>query len=91
MYRACHLFYLLYGWDEFVHFAHLGEHYRNEVSADRFKKVFLLDTKLIFHLNKRMELSADLNNLLNRRTYNYTVITSLTLSSRNVGFVDASF
>lgn len=55
----------------------IGEHYRNEVSADRFKRVFLLDTKLIFHLNKRMELSADLNNLLNRRTYNYTVYNQL--------------
>ncbi|MDE6335953.1 MAG: hypothetical protein K2L34_05240 [Muribaculaceae bacterium] len=48
-----------------------GEHYRNELTADNFKNVFLLDTKLIFKLGKRLELSAILNNIFNRRTYNY--------------------
>lgn len=48
-----------------------GEHYRNELSADRFKNVMLLDTKVIFRLTKRIELSAMLSNIFNNRTYNY--------------------
>ena len=48
-----------------------GEHYRNELSEGDFKNVFLLDTKLIFKLNKRIEFSATLSNILDQRTYNY--------------------
>lgn len=55
-----------------------GEHYRNELTADQFKNVFLLDTKLIFKLNKRFELSASLSNIFNQRTYNYTTYNQLT-------------
>ncbi len=55
-----------------------GEHYRNELTSDQFKNVFLLDTKLIYKLNKRLELSASLNNIFNQRTYNYTTYNQLT-------------
>ena len=55
-----------------------GEHYRNELTADQFKNVFLLDTKVIFNLNKRLELSASLSNIFNQRTYNYTTYNQLT-------------
>ncbi len=55
-----------------------GEHYRNELTADQFKNVFLLDTKVIFKLNKRLELSASLSNIFNQRTYNYTTYNQLT-------------
>lgn len=55
-----------------------GEHYRNELIADQFKNVFLLDTKVIFKLNKRLELSASLSNIFNQRTYNYTTYNQLT-------------
>ncbi len=55
-----------------------GEHYRNEITSDRFKNVFLLDTKVTFKLNKRLELSASLNNIFNQRTYNYTTYNQLT-------------
>ena len=55
-----------------------GEHYRNELTADHFKNVFLLDTKVIFKLNKRLELSASLSNIFNQRTYNYTTYNQLT-------------
>lgn len=54
-----------------------GEHYRNELTADNFKNVFLLDTKLIFKLNKRLEFSGSLSNILNQRTYNYTTYNQL--------------
>ena len=50
----------------------MGEHYRNELTENTYKNVFLLDTKLVYKLNKRIELSAMLNNIFNQRTYNYT-------------------
>lgn len=55
-----------------------GEYYRNELGADQFKNVFLLDTKVIYKLSKRLELSASLSNLFNQRTYNYTTYNQLT-------------
>ena len=55
-----------------------GEHYRNELIADQFKNVFLLDTKVNFKPNKRLELSASLSNIFNQRTYNYTTYNQLT-------------
>ncbi|MDE7346657.1 MAG: TonB-dependent receptor [Muribaculaceae bacterium] len=54
-----------------------GEHYRNELTEDNYKNVFLLDTKLIYKLNKRLELSASLSNIFNQRTYNYTTYNQL--------------
>ncbi len=55
-----------------------GEHYRNELTTGQFKNVLLLDTKVIFKLNKRLELSASLSNIFNHRTYNYTTYNQLT-------------
>lgn len=55
-----------------------GEYYRNELTSDQFKNVFLLDTKVIYKLNKRLELSASLSNIFNQRTYNYTTYNQLT-------------
>lgn len=55
-----------------------GEHYRNELTADQYKNVFLLDTKVIYKLSKRLELSASLSNIFNQRTYNYTTYNQLT-------------
>ena len=48
-----------------------GEHYRNELKADTYKNVFLMDTKLIYKPGKRIELSAALTNIFDRRTYDY--------------------
>ncbi len=55
----------------------MGEHYRNELTESTYKNVFLLDTKLVYKLNKRIELSAMLNNIFNQRTYNYTTYSQL--------------
>jgi len=55
----------------------IGEHYRNELTAGTYKKVFLLDTKLVYKLSKRIELSAMLNNIFNQRSYNYTTYNQL--------------
>lgn len=55
----------------------MGEHYRNELTAGTYKNVFLVDTKVVFKLNKRIELSAMLNNIFNQRSYNYTTYNEL--------------
>ncbi len=55
----------------------MGEHYRNELTAGTYKNVFLLDTKLVYKLSKRIELSTMLNNIFNQRTYNYTTYSQL--------------
>ncbi|MBD5356787.1 MAG: TonB-dependent receptor [Bacteroides sp.] len=54
-----------------------GEHYRNELTSAHFKNVFLLDTKVIFKLNKRLEFSASLSNIFNQKTYNYKTYNQL--------------
>ncbi|MDE6268213.1 MAG: carboxypeptidase-like regulatory domain-containing protein [Muribaculaceae bacterium] len=55
----------------------MGEHYRNELTSGSYKNVFLLDTKLMYKLGKRLELSAVIGNLLNQRSYNYTTYSQL--------------
>jgi hypothetical protein len=55
----------------------IGEHYRNELTSGKYKNVLLLDTKLVYKLSKRIELSATLNNIFNQRSYNYTTYSQL--------------
>lgn len=54
-----------------------GMHYCNEIMEDKFKNLFMLDTKLTFKPSKRIELSASLINILNKRHYNYTTYSQL--------------
>jgi hypothetical protein len=55
----------------------IGEHYRNELTSGTYKNALLLDTKLVYKLSKRFELLATLNNILDKRTYNYTIYSQL--------------
>ncbi|MDE6269677.1 MAG: TonB-dependent receptor [Muribaculaceae bacterium] len=55
-----------------------GEHYLNEITDNSYKSVLLLDTKLVYKLSKRLELSGSLTNILNRRSYNYKSYNQLT-------------
>ena len=54
-----------------------GEHYRNELTEHNYKNVVMLDTRLIFQLNKKIEFAASLTNILNKRSYNYTTYSQL--------------
>lgn len=54
-----------------------GQHYRNELTEGSYKNVLLLDTKLVFKLTKRIELSASLRNILDKQSYNYTTYSRL--------------
>lgn len=49
-----------------------GEYYRNQIEEGRYKEMFMLDTKLTFNISKRIELSASVTNLLNKKEYSYT-------------------
>lgn len=49
-----------------------GEYYRNQIEEGRYKEMFMLDTKLTFNISKRVELSASVTNLLNKKEYSYT-------------------
>ena len=55
----------------------MGEHYRNELTAGNYKNSYLADTKIVFKLNKRLHLSAMLNNIFDQRTYNYTTYSQI--------------
>lgn len=54
-----------------------GEHYRNELTEHKYKNIVMLDTRLTFQLNKRIEFAASLTNMLNKRSYNYTTYSQL--------------
>ena len=54
-----------------------GEHYRNEMTEHNYKNVVMLDTKLTFQLNKKIEFAASLTNILNKRSYNYITYSQL--------------
>lgn len=54
-----------------------GEHYRNELTEHNYKNVVMLDTRLTFQLNKKIEFAASLTNILNKRSYNYTTYSQL--------------
>ncbi len=48
-----------------------GEHYRNELTEHNYKNIVMLDTKVTFQFNKRIEFAASLTNILNKQSYNY--------------------
>lgn len=54
-----------------------GEHYRNELTEHNYKDIVMLDTRLTYQINKRIEFSASLTNILNKRSYNYTTYSQL--------------
>lgn len=54
-----------------------GEYYRNELAEHNYKNIVMLDTKVTFQLNKRIEFAASLTNILNKRSYNYTTYSQL--------------
>lgn len=60
-----------------------GEFYRNQIEEGRYKGMMMLDTKLTFNIGKRIELSASVTNLLNRKEYSYTTYGTLSQFERS--------
>ena len=54
-----------------------GEHYRNEIVEGSYKSILMLDTRLVYKLSKRIELSTSLTNILDKQQYNYTTYSQL--------------
>ncbi len=54
-----------------------SEHYRNELADGNYKSILMLDTRLVYKLSKRVELTASLTNILDKKQYNYTTYSQL--------------
>ncbi len=68
-----------------------GEHYNNSLSDNRHKQLFLADISTAFSFKKGVELSLNVRNIFNQRTYAYTTYSTLVqmnkqyeLRSRNI-------
>lgn len=60
-----------------------GEFYRNQIETGRYKEMLMLDTKLTFNISKRIEISASVTNLLNKKSYTYTTYGTLSEYERS--------
>lgn len=56
----------------------LGEHYSNQISENRHKQLFLTDISTAYSFKKGVELSLNVRNLFNQKSYAYTTYSSLT-------------
>lgn len=48
-----------------------GEFYRNQIEDKKYKNLFLLDSKLTFNISKKIEISASVTNIFNKKEYKY--------------------
>lgn len=60
-----------------------GDHYRNQVSEEQHKTLFLTDASTSYSLKSGVEFSLSALNLFNQRTYGYTTCSSLTRMSKS--------
>lgn len=60
-----------------------GEFYRNQIEVERYKEMFMLDTKLTFNISKRVQVSASASNLLNKKEYRYTSYSAISQYERS--------
>ena len=60
-----------------------GEYYRNQLEGGRYKEMLMLDTKLTFNINKRIEVSASVTNLFNKKEYSYTSYSTVSQYERS--------
>ena len=54
-----------------------GEFYHNMIQSGRYKDIFMLDAKLTFNVGRRIEISASVSNILNRKEYANTTYGTL--------------
>ena len=59
-----------------LNFSILAEHYYTEFSDDASKNLVLFDAKAEYNISNRLQLIVDAVNLLNQKTYNYTLVNS---------------
>ncbi len=66
-------------WDK-LNVSILGEHYYTEFTDDLSKHLVLADFKAEYNLNDRWQLLLSATNILNQKTYNYTLVDSETFT-----------
>lgn len=66
-------------WDK-LNFSLLGEHYYTEFTDDLSKHLVLVDFKAEYTLNDRWQLLLNATNILDQKTYNYTLVDSETFT-----------
>lgn len=55
-----------------------GEYYRDELTEENHKRMFMLDSKFSWYISKHLELEASITNMLNRKTYSYVTYGAMT-------------
>lgn len=60
-----------------------GEFYRNSIEEKRYKEMLMIDTKLTFNISKRIEISASVTNLLNKKEYSYSTYGTVSKCERS--------
>ena len=54
-----------------------GDYFRNQQSENTYKDCFLLDSKVRYMLGKKIELQLLVSNIMNTRTYSYSIYDTL--------------
>ncbi|MCM1483470.1 MAG: TonB-dependent receptor [Muribaculaceae bacterium] len=54
-----------------------ADYYSNDITADTHKNLMLMDSKLSYRMNRRVELAASVTNIFDRRAYSYKVYNSV--------------
>ncbi|MBO5457323.1 MAG: TonB-dependent receptor [Muribaculaceae bacterium] len=54
-----------------------GEYYHNRVAPGQYKDMFMLDSKISWKINKRVELQLSAANILDRKRYSYTTYSDI--------------
>ena len=60
-----------------------GEFYHNQIEKGRYKDMLMLDSKITFNISRRVDISASVTNLLNRKEYGYTTYGTLSQFERS--------
>ena len=63
-----------------LNFSILGEHYYTEFTNDVSKHLVLFDAKVEYNISDKLQLILSAENLLNQKTYNYTLVVSETFT-----------
>lgn len=60
----------------------MGEHYSSEIASSTHKQLFLADISTAYNFKNGIELSLNVRNLFNQKSYSFTSYTNLTQTQR---------
>ncbi len=66
-----------------LRFTASGEYYRNAIEAHRYKNMVMVDANLTYSINRKIDLTASVTNILNHRTYSYSTYGTLSVMERS--------